>query len=176
MLTAGQRLRCMSGNTVLIESFLADGGQGCAYLARSTRNGSLVVVKILHDKMSSAEARSRIAHIAGLRLSSRCPVLIAPDDVVADSGLAGYVAPYFPGQSLEEFLAAPMALPGAITDRITLAAALVRGVGALHAAKVSHGDLHSANLLVRKNGHGLEAGLIDFDNFAAVGCPPLAAA
>ena len=172
MLKPGQNLRCTSGNTIQIESFLADGGQGCAYLARSTRDGSLVVVKVLHEKMSSADARRRIAYITGLRLSRLCPVLIAPEDVIAHGTLVGYVAPYFAGQSLEEFLAAPMILPDALTERFILAAALVRAVGALHAAGVSHGDLHSGNVLVRKIAGGLEAGLIDIDNFAPAGCPP----
>ncbi len=172
MLTPGQRLKCTSGRRLVVERFLASGGQGSAYLARSPDTGTDVVAKVFFPTMTTPETRARVVMIAKLDLSRRCPVLIAPSDVIEQNGILGYVAPFFRGECLDDYLAAPLVLPEAFTERLTLATALARAVGALHSASVSHGDLHSANVLVRRAPGLLRAGLIDFDNFSAPGSPP----
>ncbi len=168
MLAVGQTLRCASGRRVTIDRTFPAGGQGCAYAVRDAK-GAPGVVKLFHARFDRAETQRRLEHLIAQRLERACPVLVPPRDLVIEGAGIGYFAELFPGEPLEEYLQRSTTT---LVDSLTLAVALAHAFAVLHARGIAHGDIHGSNVLVRSVGEALEAGIIDFDNFAAAGVSP----
>jgi DNA-binding helix-hairpin-helix protein with protein kinase domain len=169
MLPVGTSITCASGETVTIESAFTPGGQGCAYAVRRRRTGSLGVLKLFHDHFDRAETQRRLEFLIAQNLGKRCPVLVAPRDLVVGPSGVGYVSDLFPGKPLEEVLSNDGLT---IFHTLTLAVALAHAMQILDGLGIAHGDIHGSNVLVANTGDTLRAGIIDFDNFAAPSLPP----
>jgi len=127
VLAAETVIKCASGESVTIKKSFTPGGQGCAYLVRRSRTGTLAVLKLFHDRFDRAETQRRLEYLIAQRLDRLCPVLIGPRDLVVGPSGVGYVAELFPGEPLEEVLSHPGLT---IFHTLTLAVALAHAVDA----------------------------------------------
>jgi len=169
-MSGGASLSTVSGHMVTLGKPIAYGGQGeirDATLSRGKRKG---VVKLFKKPFRNPSTRRRIEFLIDSKLSQKCPVICCPTELIASNGELGHFTPFANGISLEQKL-----LAGDITlvQGIQLALATARAGEVLHEQDISHGDLHSENILVETGEENvLISHLIDLDNFGAPGQPP----
>jgi len=169
-MSVGVRLATVSGHNVTLRKPFACGGQGDVYDATLSPFKRRGVAKLFKKPFRNSSTRCRIKFLIDAKLSQKCPVICSPTELIASNGELGHFAPFAPGISLEKMLQT-----GDITliQAITMALAVARFVEVLHELCISHGDLHSDNILVEVGDDGvLEIHVIDLDNFSAPGQPP----
>lgn len=157
---------------------IGHGGQGTVWLARDTRLGRQVAVKILQDDLRAAISPERFEREARLAARFDHPGLCQVYDVGEDHGRRWLAMRHVPGQPLAERIAvartetrpgrrALLSWPGADTGTprqqvLAITAALARTARALHEAHrqgVLHRDVKPGNVLVTPHG---EPVLVDF--------------
>ncbi len=137
------------------------GGMGAVYLARDTRNGTYVALKVLPPK----QARRQERHLARFRREMdisrrvRHPHLALTYEVGEFQGVLYIAMEYIPGMSLHRLVAreGPLAVPRA-------ARLFAEGAAALdyaHGQGLIHRDLKPSNILITPNNHAkvLDLGL-----------------
>ena len=151
MLHAGTRL-----GPYEIEASLGVGGMGEVYLARDTRLGRKVAVKVLPDAVSSdPERRNRFDREARAVAALSHPNICALFDVGSDGSTHYLVMEYVEGQTLAERLAAgPLPIP----EALRLGAQIAGGLAAAHDRRIIHRDLKPANIKLATAG----AKILDF--------------
>lgn len=134
------------------------GGMGRVFAAADPR-GADVAVKVLNPGLGSdAVFAARLLHEARLAEMVSHPNVVRVLDVGSTSqGHPFYVMRRVAGESLGALVQAAGALPLRRVRR--LAAQLLEGVAAIHAAGIVHGDLKSDNILVGDDDH---VTIIDF--------------
>src|SRR5262245_17889481 len=139
MLPAGTRL-----GPYEIEASLGAGGMGEVYLARDTRLGRKVAVKVLPDAVSSDhERRNRFDREARAVAALSHPNICALFDVGSEGSTHYLVMEYVEGQTLAERLAAgPLPVP----EALRLGAQIAGGLAAAHDRRIIHRDLKPANI------------------------------
>lgn len=163
-------VKTTSGYKVSLGPTIAYGGQGEVREAILSRNNTRGVVKLFKKSFLTPSTRRRIEFLIDARLHQSCPAISAPTDLIASNGDLGHFTPFAPGISLEKMLQAGDI---ALIQAIQMALAIVRAAEVLHEQDISHGDLHSENILVESAEDGvLKPHVIDLDNFGAPGQPP----
>jgi Tol biopolymer transport system component len=166
-LTAGTRL----GPYEIVRP-LGAGGMGEVYLARDTRLGRTVAVKVLHpNRVASPEARQRFEREARVVSSLSDPRVCALYDIgrheTPEGSIEYLVMEYLEGETLEARLArGPLPLDQALRAGIEIAGALHKA----HRKGIVHRDLKPGNVMLTKTG----VKLLDFG--LARTEPPLASA
>ncbi len=168
MIRKGRVVKSDSGRRIRVDGLLKAGGQGEAYWATEMNSGQKGVLKVFHKQFTNGDTLKRLRFLVKQDLSSACPVLCPPTDVLNQNGLVGHYAPMAPGQPLEEYLANPN---GSFMEGLQLAITLAHALDVMHARQIAHGDLHAENLLVNHAGSVLQLRVIDLDNFNAPGVP-----
>jgi len=159
-----------SGHKVSLGAPIAYGGQGEIREGFLSRDNTRGVVKLFKKSFRTPSTRRRIEFLIDAKLSQSCSAISAPTDLIASNGDLGHLTPFASGISLEKKLQA-----GDITliQGAQLALAIARTAEVLHEKDISHGDLHSENVLVESGEDAvLIPHLIDLDNFGAPGQPP----
>jgi putative ABC transport system permease protein len=133
----------------LIDSEIGQGGMGAVYLARDTRHGRTVAVKVI-----SPEAVSGIGINQFLREISTVAQLQHPNILpLFDSGeVAGhpfYVMPYIRGGSLRARLKASIRLPA--SEALAIATGVAAALQSAHEQRVLHCDVKPENILLDGN-------------------------
>ncbi len=129
---------------------LGRGGMGVVYLARQTRLGRLVALKMILDGgharqddlqrfRTEAEAIARLQH----------PHIVQVFEVGDQEGLPFFSLEFCPGGNLDRKLAGSPLPP---QEAAQLLAMLARAVQAAHQANVIHRDLKPANVLLAADG------------------------
>jgi TolB-like protein len=123
---------------------------GEVYLARDTRLGRRVAVKVLPDAVSSdRDRRERFDREARAVAALSHPNICALFDVGSEGSTHYLVMEYVEGQTLAERLAAgPLPVP----EALRLAAQIAGGLAAAHDRRVIHRDLKPANLKLAATG------------------------
>lgn len=168
MIRNGKVLKSDSGHRIRVGGLLKPGGQGEAYSATEIDSGQNVVLKTFHQQFANGDTLKRLRFLAKQDLSTACPVLCSPIDVMSQGGMVGHYSPLAPGRPLEEYLANPNS---SFLEGLQLAIALTHALEVMHTRQIAHGDLHADNLIVNQTGSVFELSLIDFDNFNAPGVP-----
>lgn len=140
---------------------LGAGGMGEVYLARDTRLGRRVAVKILPTEFATDPER-----LARFEQEARAAAALNHPNIAAvfDVGVAGegsgqtryMVQEYLEGQSLEDLLASG---PLSRERAVALAAEIAAALAAAHVAGIVHRDLKPANVFVTPEG---TAKVLDF--------------
>lgn len=138
-----------------IGHMIGRGGHGRVLLAHDELLGRRVVIK---EVLTSTEGREA-GFVAEARAAATVqhPNVITIYDVLLRPGVVLLVEEHAPGGSLEEKLRRAGALDSVEATRVV--AAILRGLSALHARGVVHGDLKPANVLFGADG---EAKICDF--------------
>jgi Tol biopolymer transport system component len=143
-LAAGRRL-----GPYQIESVIGSGGMGEVYLARDTRLGRSVAVKILPAHLSEINSRRRFDHEARVVSNLNHPNICAIHDVGHDDDIDYLVMEYLQGETLEARLRrGPLPLEQALRIAIDIAGAM----HVAHMAGVVHRDLKPGNIMLTGSG------------------------
>ena len=136
-----------------IQSLLGAGGMGEVYLARDTRLGRTVALKILTS--TDAPLKARFAREAKAISSLTHPNICALYDVGQHDGTDYLVMEYLEGETLEERLRrGPLKFEELLARGIEIADALDKS----HRAGLVHRDLKPSNIMLTRGG----AKLLDF--------------
>jgi len=169
MIAKGRIVKLDSGRRLRVDGFIKAGGQGEAYRTTEMSTGEKGVIKLFHKRFANGDTLKRLCFLLGQNLTSACPVIRAPTDVINKRHMMGHYAPLATGRPLEEFLANP---ESTFLEGLQMATALARAIGVMHARQMAHGDLRADNLLVNRAGTVLQLSLIDLDNYNAPMVPP----
>jgi len=148
-----------------LESVLGSGSFGTVWAARDPRTGHRVAVKSL-DLAGNApdEVRAQLhAEVSALR-AVRSPYCLQVLDVIDEPPVLAMVTDYVEGIPLSAYLKQHGPLTGPEAAQVIWGAA--RGLAAVHAAGLIHGDVKPANILIDRAG---TTRLIDFGLAAAPG-------
>jgi serine/threonine protein kinase len=139
----------LQGRYEFIET-LGTGATSRVDKARDTLIGRTVALKTFLHGFGSSDVQKQFLREAQIIGRLAHPYIVGLYDVGADSnGVPYFVMEYVEGKTLEKFLdAGPLPLEKAVMWTTDLAAALARA----HRAKVIHGDVKPANMLVTKDG------------------------
>jgi Protein kinase domain len=146
---------------------LGSGGMGRVFLGMSDV-GRPVAVKIIHAALAAdPEFRTRfsVEVAAARKVSGLFTALVVNADV--DAPVPWLATSYVAGPSLAE--AVKDSGPLSATSLLSLAAGLAKGLSAIHAAGVVHGDLKPSNVLLALDGPRV----IDFGVSQAAEAAPL---
>lgn len=136
---------------------LGAGGMGEVYLARDTRLGREVAVKVLPAGVSSDPDRlKRFEREARSASSLSHPSIVTIYDVGESNGISFIAMEKVDGRTLREVLA-----EGALPTKkfLSIAAQVADGLAKAHGAGIVHRDLKPENLMVTKDGF---AKILDF--------------
>jgi hypothetical protein len=145
----------------LPQRILGAGGFGVAVLCKHKYMDARVVVKTLlgdgadYDAVfAEARAAAGVQHPGIVRVTD-CGY-VEPKD----KDRPFVVMDYFPGKSLQEYVAEEGAMSA--NDLVPLGRALAESLGKAHEKGILHRDVKPGNILVRRGEDGLEARVIDF--------------
>src|SRR5258705_1077446 len=129
---------------------LGAGGMGEVYLARDTRLGRDVAVKVLPSRLcSDPNQRQRLEREARTISSLNHPNICQLHDVGCQDEIDFIVMEYVDGQTLaERLLSGPLPIKHALKIAIEIADALDKA----HARGIIHRDLKSGNIMLTKSG------------------------
>jgi eukaryotic-like serine/threonine-protein kinase len=131
-------------------SLIGAGGMGEVYRARDPRLGRFVAIKVLRASvLGDAERIRRFEMEARAVGALNHPNIVAVHDVGCDHGENFIVTELLEGETLRRRLSSG-ALP--LKRALDLAAQVVRGLAAAHAAGIVHRDLKPENLLITRDG------------------------
>ena len=145
--------RSLVGHTLgsySVMSILGEGGMGQVYLARDTRLGRLVALKILPPGVSTdPERQRRFLQEAQVASALNHPHIVTLYDVGCDGGVDFLVMEYVKGQTLNGLIPRNgLNLKKAFKYSIEIADA----VACAHAAGIIHRDLKPGNIMVTDDG------------------------
>ncbi len=144
-----------------LEAVLGRGGMGNVYLARDTRDGSHVALKVLPPKRAREENRqlARFLREKDLARLVRHPHLALTIDVGEFAGIHYIAMEYIPGQTLFRLVSREGPLP--VPRAARLFAELAEALAAAHAQGLIHRDLKPSNIMVTPHDHAklLDLGL-----------------
>ncbi|HEV8149173.1 MAG TPA: protein kinase, partial [Gemmatimonadales bacterium] len=144
------------GDRYLIDTELGQGGMGAVYLARDTRHGRVVAVKVISPEAVTGIGVSQFLREIATVAQLQHPHILPLHDSGEAAGHPFYVMPYIRGGSLRARLQSAIRLPG------EEAVALTRGIAAAlqhaHEQRVLHCDVKPENILL----DGTHAYVMDF--------------
>jgi len=145
---------CVLGETLLhyrISSALGAGGMGEVYLARDTKLGRDVAIKILPPQLSTDPDRlERFRREASIVAALNHPNIVTIYSVEEADGLNFFTMEHVDGRVLSDLVPDDGLSMG---DFLKYAIPLVDALNAAHARGVTHRDLKPGNIMVNRDGH-----------------------
>jgi DNA-binding SARP family transcriptional activator/tRNA A-37 threonylcarbamoyl transferase component Bud32 len=138
----------------LIERELGRGHSAVVYLARDTKHGRRVALKMLHPQLGAAIGRERLARGIRLTASLQHPHILPLHDSGEWADTLYYVTPFVDGESLRARLAREGRLT--IHDALTIGQQIAGALDHAHRHGIVHGDVKPANILL-SDGHAVLA-------------------
>jgi serine/threonine protein kinase len=167
-LTRFQAQKLLQGITVglvigpyQLETILGRGGMGNVYLARDTRNGGHVALKVLPPKRARSEGRQLARFLREKDLAQKVahPHLALTLETGEAAGIHYIAMEYIPGETLYRLVTRAGPLPTARAAH--LFAEVARGLAAAHERGLIHRDVKPSNIMVTPHDHAklLDLGL-----------------
>ena len=148
-----------------IDALLGEGGMGQVYIAEDLLVRNPVALKVIHPELAAAPG-TRTVLLGELRMARRVThsnVCRLYDAEACDEGngpILFLTMELLRGETLAERLAREPRLK--LEESAGLALQLCDAIGALHSAKVIHGDLKPSNVMLTEEAGRLHATLMDF--------------
>jgi len=146
-------------------SFLGSGWEGEVYRVMETRSEALRALKIFYPERNDKDKAVRF-HARKLERLRDCPLLVKyhhSESLRVKGRLAtALVSEFVEGEVLEDFIAHQRGARLAAFEALHLLRAIASGVAEIHERREYHGDLHAANLLVRRRGVHFDVKVVDF--------------
>ncbi|MDX2472989.1 MAG: protein kinase [Candidatus Krumholzibacteria bacterium] len=131
-------------------SKLGEGGMGAVYLARDTKLGREVALKVLPDHFAKDNERLARFHREARTLAAlNHPTIASIHGLESDDGLHFLVMERAPGEDLSERIERGPVPP---EEAIAIARQIAQGLEAAHAAGIIHRDLKPANVKLSDEG------------------------
>jgi serine/threonine protein kinase/tetratricopeptide (TPR) repeat protein len=129
---------------------LGAGGMGKVYVARDTRLGRKVALKVLPEEVSQDKHRqARFEQEAKSASALNHPNIACVYDIGSDDGIMYIISELVDGESLRELIARGPVAPHRLT---ALAIQLAGAIGAAHSAGIVHRDLKPENIMLTRDG------------------------
>ena len=132
-----------------IESLLGEGGMGRVYLARDTRLGRSVALKVLHHAFAEGDGALRLLREARAAAALEHPNAVAIFDVGEVDGVAYLAMEHLEGRLLRDCIGDPD-IP--VAQRLRWLADIARALSAAHARGLVHRDIKPGNVMIRADG------------------------
>jgi len=144
---------------------LGAGWEGEVYLVREVNTGIEHAAKFFFPQRNQNN-RNLVQYARKLHKLRHCPIIIqyhAQDTIIFQGQPISFlVSDYVEGQILSDFL---LAQPGKRLDAfqgLHLLHSLATGIENIHHMGEYHGDLHTDNIIVKRQGIGFDVKLLDF--------------
>ena len=149
-----QHLSRALGSAYDLERELGGGGMARVFVARDTRLGRRVVVKVLHPDMAAGVSATRFEREITLAAGLQHPHIISLHAAGEVTGLPYYTMPFVEGESLRARITREGALP--IASSVRLIRELADALDYAHRRGIVHRDLKPENVLLSE-GHAVVA-------------------
>jgi serine/threonine protein kinase len=134
-----------------ILSFLGAGGMGEVYLARDTRLGRKVALKLLPAEFTQDRDRVRRFEQEACAASAlNHPNILTIYEVGSAEGVYFLASEYVDGQTLRERL---LSTPLTTSEVLDVALQVASALSAAHAAGIVHRDIKPENVMLRRDGY-----------------------
>ncbi len=137
-----------------IERELGRGGMATVYLARDSKHGRLVALKVLRPELAATLGPDRFLREIQVAARLTHPHILAVHDSGESDGVLYYVMPYIEGESLRERLSRETRLP--MTEAVKIGREVADGLDYAHSRGVIHRDIKPENILLGA-GHAVVA-------------------
>lgn len=138
----------------VVERQIARGGMATVYLARDTKHGRLVALKVLHPEIAASVGAARFEQEITTAASLQHPHILGVfDSGKTASGFLWFTMPYVDGESLRDRLLRESCLPVDEAVRITREVAAALAVA--HERGIIHRDIKPENILLTRDGSAL---------------------
>jgi eukaryotic-like serine/threonine-protein kinase len=138
----------------LIERELGRGGMATVYLARDSRHGRMVALKVLRPTVSTTLATDRFLQEIQVAARLTHPHILPLYDSGESDGFLYYLMPYIEGESLRERLTREIRLP--VGEVVKLGREVADALDYAHRRGVVHRDIKPSNILLG-DGHAIVA-------------------
>ena len=125
---------------------LGHGGMACVYLARDTKHGRDVAIKVIRPELSVSLAHERFLREIEIAARLRHPNIVPLYDSGEVDGMLYFVMPYEEGPSLGERLEKDGALP--LADGLSVLRDVGRALAYAHEHGVVHRDVKPDNVML----------------------------
>ena len=125
---------------------LGQGGMACVYLARDTKHGRDVAIKVIRPELSASLAHERFLREIEIAARLRHPNIVPLYDSGEVDGKLYFVMPYEEGRSLGERLARDGALP--LAEGLNVLRDVGRALAYAHEHGVVHRDVKPDNVML----------------------------
>ena len=149
-----QHLSRALGSAYDLERELGGGGMARVFVARDTRLGRRVVVKVLHPDMAAGVSATRFEREITLAAGLQHPHIISLHAAGEVTGLPYYTMPFVEGESLRARITREGVLP--IASSVRLIRELADALDYAHRRGIVHRDLKPENVLLSE-GHAVVA-------------------
>jgi len=133
-----------------IHSVLGTGSMGAVYRARDRELDDEVALKVMAAEGEDAALADRARHEIKLARLITHPNVVRAYDFGEAEGQRFLTMEYIPGTTLRELIDRHGGLE--LTPALQIAKQICRGLAAIHAAGIIHGDLKPQNVMVTGNG------------------------
>jgi eukaryotic-like serine/threonine-protein kinase len=141
-----EELQAALGGQLTIERILGRGGMATVYLARDTKHGRLVALKVLHPELSATLGPERFRREIALAAKLQHPhILGVYDSGKTPSGQLWFTMPYVEGESLRDRLRRERQLSA--EDTLRIARDIGGALDYAHHAGFVHRDIKPENIL-----------------------------
>ncbi|HEV8355242.1 MAG TPA: ADOP family duplicated permease [Gemmatimonadales bacterium] len=130
----------------LIDTELGQGGMGAVYLARDTRHGRTVAVKVISPEAVSGIGITQFLREIATVAQLQHPHILPLHDSGEAAGQPFYVMPYIRGGSLRARLQSAIRLPG--EEAVVLITGIAAALQYAHEQRVLHCDVKPENILL----------------------------
>ena len=141
-----ERISAALAGHYAVERELGHGGMATVHLARDTRHGRMVAIKVLRPELAQAVGGARFLREINIAAQLQSPHILPLLDSGEADGLLYYVMPYIEGDSLRGVLAKQGSL--APSEVVRLLRDVVDGIAHAHRAGVVHRDIKPDNVMV----------------------------
>src|SRR5262249_46786054 len=124
---------------------VGQGGMGCVYRAHDTRLGRRVALKVISERIASAEADARLLREARAAAALDHPNAVAIFDVGEVSGALYIVMEFVDGRTLRSAVG-DLDVP--LSKKLTWLADVARALAAAHRRGLVHRDVKPENVMV----------------------------
>lgn len=140
-----------------VESLIGGGGMGVVYLARDTRLGRPVAIKVLRPEViADPDRRTRFLTEARAAAALTHPAIAQVYDIDEDGGTTFIAMEFVDGRTISRLIAdGELDLLGSVDIGFQIA----EGLAKAHETGIIHRDIKSDNIMVTRDGH---AKLLDF--------------
>jgi len=140
------RLPAILGGHYETSRELGRGGMACVYLARDTKHGRDVAVKVIRSEVAASLGRDRFLREIAIAARLRHPNIVPLYDSGDADGMLYFVMPYEDGPSLRSRLAreGPLSIP----DALRVLQDVTRALQYAHEHGVVHRDIKPDNVMM----------------------------